>query len=72
MEEKRQEAGKVMTLVWSLCLMVIGASTIVLTVCSFAGITLPDILIRILGILNLLALPVLAFTTVKKAKKKAE
>jgi len=36
------------------------------------GIELPDMPERILGIINLLALPVLASTTVKKMKKDKE
>jgi hypothetical protein len=50
---------------WAVSLLVIACVTIVLTVCSFAGIDLPDVLARTLGVLDLAAVVVLAFTSVK-------
>lgn len=50
---------------WAVSLLVIACVTIVLTVCSFAGIDLPDVLTRALGVLDLIAVVVLAFTSVK-------
>lgn len=50
---------------WAVSLLVIACVTIVLTVCSFAGIDLPDVLARTLGVLDLVAVFVLAFTSVK-------
>ena len=50
---------------WAVSLLVIACVTIVLTVCSFAGIDLPDVLVRTLGVLDLVAVFVLAFTSVK-------
>jgi len=50
---------------WAVSLLVIACVTIVLTVCSFAGIDLPDVLTRTLGVLDLAAVVVLAFTSVK-------
>lgn len=35
---------------WAVSLLVIACVTIVLTVCSFAGIDLPDVLARTLGV----------------------
>ncbi|MBE6723667.1 MAG: hypothetical protein E7576_00515 [Ruminococcaceae bacterium] len=50
---------------WAVSLLVIACVTIVLTVCSFAGIELPDALTRTLGVLDLIAVVVLVFTSVK-------
>lgn len=55
---------------WAASLIVIGAVTLVYTVTSLAGFELPDALKRILGVLDLIALPVLVFTTVRKANRK--
>ncbi len=50
---------------WAVSLLVISFVTITLIVCNLAGIGLPDALTRALGVLDLIALVVLAFTTVK-------
>ncbi len=50
---------------WAVSLLIISFVTIALTVCNFAGIDLPDTLSRTLGVLDLIALAVLAFTSVK-------
>lgn len=59
-------------LLWSLSLFVIGIATIVLAGSNLIGINLPSIAVRILGIIDLIALPVLAFSTVKKMRKDKE
>ena len=56
-------------LMWCFCLMIIGVATIILAGSNIIGIELPDITVRIIGIVDLIALPVLAYTTVKKIKK---
>ena len=56
-------------LVWSISLMVIGIATFILVGSNIIGIELPDIVIRIIGTIDLIALPFLAYTTVKKIKK---
>ena len=55
-------------LVWSVSLMVIGFATLILTGSNIVGIKLPDVAVRILGIVDLIALPLLAYSTVKKVK----
>ncbi len=55
--------------IWCISLMIIGINTIILAGLNIVGIELPDILVRIIGIADLIALPFLAYTTVKKAKK---
>lgn len=47
----------------SLSLLIIGITTVILFGSRFIGIGLSDIVIRVLGIVDLLMLPVLAFTT---------
>lgn len=59
-------------LLWSISLLVIGLATIILTGLNISGIDVPDIVVRIIGVIDLLALPVLAYTTVKKIKKDSE
>lgn len=56
-------------LLWSLSLIVIGSATIILSGLKFLEIDLPDMVVRIIGVIELMAIPVLAYTTVKKVKK---
>lgn len=59
-------------LLWSISLLVIGLAAIILTGLNIIGIDVPDIVVRIIGVIDLLALPVLVYTTVKKFKKDSE
>lgn len=59
-------------LLWSLSLLVIGIATIILAGSKIIGFELSDIGIRIIGIVDLISLPILAYTTVKKIKKDKE
>lgn len=52
-------------IVWSISLMVIAVCTLVRTIANIIGISLSDTTVRIIGILDLIALPVLALTTVR-------
>ncbi len=54
---------------WSLSLLIISVCTVILAGSNIIGIELNDVLTRILGILDLVCLPVLVFTTIKKIKK---
>lgn len=56
-------------LMWSISLMLIGLATIILAGSNIVGIELPDVVVRILGIIDLIALPFLAYSTVKKVKR---
>lgn len=56
-------------LLWSISLIMIGIATVILAGSNIIGIELPDIIVRILGIVDLIVLPLLVFTTVKKVKK---
>lgn len=55
--------------VWSISLMVIGLSAFILAGSNVVGIELPDVVVWILGIVDLIALPLLVYSTVKKVKK---
>lgn len=57
-----------MSLCWGLSLIVIGVTTLVLAVSDIAGAELPDVIVRIMGGLELCALPVLVYTSVKTIK----
>ena len=57
---------------WSLSLMVIGIATFVLAGSNIIGMQLPDIAVRIIGVIDLIALPILAYTTLKKVRKDKE
>ena len=50
--------------------LAIGIATFIIAVTNIIGVQLPDIVIRLLGIIELIALPVLVFTTIKKVKNK--
>ncbi len=56
-------------MLWCFSLMIIGIATIILAGSNIIGIELPDLAVRIVGIVELIALPVLACSTVKKLKK---
>lgn len=53
---------------WAVSLIVLGAAAAVQFGLRLAGVPLPDALARLLGIVCLAALPVLAFTTVRKLR----
>lgn len=55
--------SKKLSVLRSLSLFVIGITTVILLGSRFIGIELSDMTIRILGIIDILMLPVLAFTT---------
>ncbi len=59
---------KKINLFWSFSLIVIGVRSIILGGSNLLSIKMPDLAVRIIGIIDLIALPILAYTTVKKAK----
>ena len=50
-------------------MLVIGIVTLILAGSGMIGIDLPDVAVRILGIIDLAAIPFLAYTSVKKFRK---
>lgn len=56
---------------WGISLMVIGVVTLIIVGSSIAGIVLTDAAKRILGVIDLIALPVFVYASVRKFKIKA-
>ena len=56
-------------LLWNLSLLIIVAVTVVWTVCRINGIGLSDAVVRIMGVLDICAMPVLIYTSIKMRKK---
>ncbi|MDE5639129.1 MAG: hypothetical protein K2I47_04965 [Odoribacter sp.] len=54
--------------IWVISLLLIGMSTVVLAGANVVGIVLGDVVTRILGIIDLVILPVLLFMMVRKLK----
>ena len=61
------------TMVWNASILVIVGITLINTVCSFTQIDLSLNVERVMGVIDLIAVAVLCYTSVKiKALKKAE
>ncbi len=60
---------KNMKLWWSLSLIIIAIITVILAVCNIFGIELPDAAIRIMGLLDICAVPVLVYTSIRTIGK---
>lgn len=73
MDEKREMKKDKYLLMYGISLMVVGIGSLILSINGIAGLGLPDMLLRILGVIDLVALPFLAFSGVKvimRSKKK--
>lgn len=57
------------TVMWGLLLVILSIITLIISITNIIGIDLPDTLRRILGILDLVALPVMIFFFVKRFGK---
>ena len=62
--------SKIINTMWSISLMVIGIATLFLIGANIFTMRLPDMIVRTLGIIDLVSLAVLVFSTVKKDKSK--
>ena len=62
--------SKVINTMWSFSLMAISIATIILAGANIVAIELPDIIVRVLSVIDFVSLPVLVFSTVKKDKNK--
>lgn len=56
------------SIMWSVSLLVISMVTIVISITNIFGIELPNVLRILLGVIDLVALPVLIYTSVKSMK----
>lgn len=54
------------TRLWGLSLIIISVVTIIWAACNMIGIGLPDTVVRIMGVLDICAIPVLVYTSIKK------
>ena len=59
-------------LVWSISLIVIAVCTLVLSIANIMGASVPDTLIRILGIVDGITCPILIIATVRVYNKQRE
>ena len=62
--------NKTNTRLWGLSLIVISVIAFILAVCNMAEIELPDVVVRIMGVLDICAIPVLAYTSIKNIMKR--
>ncbi len=60
---------KRINIVWAISLLVIGIATVVLAGARVLELGLPDMIVRVLGILELVAIPFLVYTSVRILKK---
>ena len=60
---------KKINIMWGISLFVISVATIITAVANILGAELPDTAVRMMGVLQLIALPVFAYSTVKKLKR---
>lgn len=57
------------TKLWGISLMVISICSLILSITSMTEVELPDALKIVIGILDIIALPILVYTTVKKFRE---
>ena len=62
--------SKIINIIWSISLLVTGIATIILAGANIIAIELPDSAVRVLGVSDLVSLPVLVFSTITKVKSK--
>lgn len=55
---------------WGLSLFVISVIALILVVCNMIEIELPDVVVRIMGVLDICAIPVLVYTSIKNIMKR--
>lgn len=56
-------------LVWAVCLIIIGLGSLIVSINNVFNMDFPNTMIKPIGIVDLITLPVLAFTTVKKIQR---
>ncbi len=55
-------------LIWSISLIILSVAAIVLAGSNVVGLKLPDAAVRIIGMIDIVALPFFVFSTIKKGK----
>ena len=59
---------KKIRILWSVSLLIITCVSLIIAVSNMASLELPDIAKRVLGILDLLSIPVLVYSSIKLRK----
>lgn len=54
---------------WGISLLVISICSLILSISSIIEVELPDVLKIVIGILDIIALPILVYTTVKRFRE---
>ena len=62
--------NKINTRLWGLSLIVISVIAVVLAVCNMVEIELPDAAVRIMGVLDICAILVFVYTSIKNIMKR--
>ena len=57
------------TRLWCLSLLIISIVRVIWAVCNMVVLELPDVAVRIMGVLDICAIPVLVYTSTKKKEK---
>ena len=65
--KQTEKMEKALNWAMGVSIALLGVSSAVLSIAGLAGLDLPDMLTRALGIVSLLSLPVLVYSAVKKA-----
>lgn len=59
-------------IVWLTCIIIIAMGVLIVSINNVFNMDFPNTMIKPIGIVNLITLPVLAFTTVKKVQRDKE
>ena len=62
-------SDKTIGLIWSISLMLIGLTTMIINIANVFGEGLPDAPTRVIGIMQLILLPALAGSTIEKIRR---
>ena len=65
--KQAEKLEKILNWLMGISIALMGISSTIMSVAGLAGFALPPLLLRVLGIVNLLSLPVLVYSTVKKS-----
>ena len=70
--KQTEKLEKTLNWLMGISVALLGISSLVMSISGLAGFALPDWLTRVLGIVSLLSLPVLVYSTLKKAMASRE
>ncbi len=64
---KTEKNARLLSWLLSISMTLLGVSSLIFSVSSLAGFALPELLVKVLGVVSLVSLPVTVYSTVKKA-----